>query len=76
MVPKWYHHAVAMNLRLREELHEKAARRAELERRSLNALISDAVAEYLDRRDHAERVQASADKMLPRYADTLRRLGE
>jgi hypothetical protein len=67
---------MAMNLRLRPELQEKAARRAEAEHRSLNALISDALAEYLEKRDHTDRVAASADKMLPRYAETLRRLGE
>jgi hypothetical protein len=32
--------------------------------------------EYLDKRDHAERLAASADKMLPRYAEALRRLGQ
>jgi hypothetical protein len=76
MVLLWYHGAVAINLRLREDLHERAAKAAEAEHRSLNSLICDAVAEYLERRDHVRRVDAAADKMLPRYADTLRRLGE
>jgi predicted transcriptional regulator len=65
-----------MTLRLTDEQSEALRVRAEAEGRSMQAVVQDAVQEYIERHALIEAVERSLDRSLPRYADLLRRLAE
>lgn len=65
-----------MTLRLNDEETEALRARAAAEGRSMQEVARQAVREYVDLADHAERLERVLDSELPRYADALRRLGE
>lgn len=65
-----------MTLRLNDEETEALRARAAAEGRSMQEVARQAVREYVDLADRAERLERVLDSELPRYADALRRLGE
>ncbi len=67
---------MAMTLRLSKDEHEALRQRAELEGISMQEAARRAVREFLARRQHQDRVDAAASKIMSSHADALRRLGE
>ena len=67
---------MAMTLRLTDEETEALRKQAELEGRSMQAVVHEAIQEYLERDDHRSRVAAVSALAAKRYRDVLRRLGE
>ncbi len=65
-----------MTLRLSEEEHEALRERAALEGMSIQEAARRAVREYIARADHRYRVSASAELIMERHGEALRRLGE
>ena len=61
---------------LPDELHASLKKVAEAERRSANATIVVAVAEYVSRRDKRSKVQALATEVAERHAELLDRLAQ
>jgi plasmid stability protein len=67
---------MAMTLRL-DEVETNALRdRAAREGRSMQEVARTAITEYIERNSTRELVDRALDDLLPRYAETLRRLGE
>lgn len=68
---------MAMNLRLREDLQEELKQRAEVEGRSMHAIVVQAIERYLlEEGADRETVRRLGAKYATRHADLLRRLGE
>jgi predicted transcriptional regulator len=67
---------VALNLRLDDAQLEALRTRAQIEDRSMQLVIVAAIEEYLQRHGTADLVNRSLDRVLPRYAEVLRRLAE
>lgn len=67
---------MAMTLRMTDEETEALRKQAALEGRSMQALVHDAIHEYLERDAHRTRVAAVSALAAKRYRDVLRRLGE
>ncbi len=65
-----------MTLRLTDEETEALRRRAELEQRSTQEIVRQALREYIETHSRAELLDRVLDEELPRYAEALRRLGE
>jgi predicted transcriptional regulator len=66
---------MAMTLRLTEAQNEELRRQAEREKRSMQAIARDAIDEYIERRSHRARVEASSRRGAERYAEALDVLG-
>lgn len=67
---------MAMTLRLEDQLNDALRERAAFEDRSMQEIVGDAVAEYIERHSRSDLLDRVLDAELPRYADALRRLGE
>lgn len=66
---------MAMTLRLTDTEAEVLRRRAELERRSMQEVVRQAIREYVESHSRAEILDRVLDEELPRYAEALERLG-
>ncbi|MGH3933057.1 MAG: DUF6290 family protein [Pseudonocardiaceae bacterium] len=64
-----------MTLRLTDAEAEALRRRAELESRSMQEVVRQAVREYVENHSRAELLDQVLDEELPRYAEALERLG-
>ena len=67
---------MAMTLRLDEQETEALRRRAELEGRSMQDVVRQAVRDYIERNSKRELLDRVLDRELPRYAEALERLGQ
>lgn len=67
---------MAMTLRLDDQQTAALRARAEHEGASMQDVAQRAIEEYVARHSLADKVNASLDRSLPRYADLIRRLGE
>jgi uncharacterized protein (DUF1778 family) len=65
-----------MNLRLRDDQTEALRQRAELEGRSMHAIVLQAIDRYLEEQGDRETVRKLGAKYASRHAELLRRLGE
>jgi predicted transcriptional regulator len=66
---------MAMTLRLDEQETEALRRRAEIEGRSMQDVVRQAVRDYIERNSKRELLDRVLDRELPRYAEALERLG-
>ncbi len=66
---------MAFTVRTDEEMEQALDALAEAEGLSRQEIIRRAVLERFERTSHRGRVEASADRMLERWADVLQRLG-
>ena len=66
---------MAMTLRLTNAEAEVLRRRADLERRSMQEVVRQAIREYVESHSRAELLDQVLDEELPRYAEALERLG-
>jgi predicted transcriptional regulator len=67
---------MAMTLRLDDDQSEALRARANVEGRSMQAVAANAIEEYIERHSLDDLVDRSLDRVLPRYAELLKRLGE
>jgi hypothetical protein len=67
---------MALNLRLDDAQLEAVRTRAQIEGRSMQLVVVAAIEEYLQRHSMTDLVNRSLDRVLPRYAEVLRRLAE
>ena len=67
---------MAMTLRLTDAETEVLRRRADLERRSMQEVVRQAIREYVESHSRAELLDRVLDEELPRYAEALERLAE
>lgn len=67
---------MAMTLRLTDDEQAKLQARAEAEGISMQEAARRAVREFVDNSDHRERVALSAERIIRKHAEALRRLGE
>lgn len=74
MVPNWYYHSVAINVRFTDDNEAAVKRQAEAEGISINTMINKAVAEYVARHDHRDRAREILDVEMGRWAELLDRL--
>lgn len=74
VIPDWYHHPMAMTLRLDDELDARLTAVAEQLQRSKQQLVSSAVEDYLERLLHEERVRGAVDRVIAENEGLLRRL--
>jgi hypothetical protein len=67
---------MAMTLRLDDQENDALRRRAELEGRSMQDVVRQAVRDYIERNSKRELLDRVLDEELPRYAEALERLGQ
>lgn len=67
---------MAMTLRLTDAEAQVLRKRAELEQRSVHAVLRQAISEYVARHPRAERFDRIVEQELLRYAEALERLGD
>jgi len=67
---------MAMTLRLTNAETEVLRRRADLERRSMQEVVRQAIREYVESHSRAELLDQVLDQELPRYAEALERLAQ
>jgi predicted transcriptional regulator len=67
---------MAMTLRLNDAETEVLRRRADLERRSMQEVVRQAIREYVESHSRAELLDRVLDEELPRYAEALERLAQ
>jgi hypothetical protein len=67
---------MAMTLRLTDSETEILRRRADLERRSMQEVVRQAIREYVESHSRAELLDRVLDEELPRYAEALERLAQ
>jgi hypothetical protein len=67
---------MAMTLRLAGSEADALRRRAELEHRSMQEVVRQAIREYVDGHSRAELLDRVLDEELPRYSEALERLGQ
>ncbi|HEY5360039.1 MAG TPA: ribbon-helix-helix protein, CopG family [Streptosporangiaceae bacterium] len=65
-----------MTLRLAGSEADALRRRAELEHRSMQEVVRQAIREYVDGHSRAELLDRVLDEELPRYSEALERLGQ
>ncbi len=65
-----------MTLRLDEHETEALRLRAELEGRSMQEIVRQAVRDYVERTSRRDLLDDVLDEELPRYAEALRRLAQ
>jgi uncharacterized protein (DUF1778 family) len=75
VVPKWYHHLVAMNLRLDEEDSALLRALADAEQVSLHEAALRAIRRSARDVAHTARVRDATAEMLDRWGEVLDRLG-
>lgn len=66
---------MVMPLRLTDDEAEALRRRAELESRSMQDVVRQAVREYVEVHSRADLLEQVLDQELPRYTEALERLG-
>lgn len=74
MVPQWYRHAMAMNLRLTAEETEALRQRAEQEGRSMQEVAREAIRQYTAGRQ--QRLAAAVERIRTEDAELLDRLSK
>ncbi len=67
---------MAMTLRLDEQETEALRLRAQIEGRSMQEVVRQAMRDYIERTSKRDLLDRVLDEELPRYAEALRRLGE
>jgi len=67
---------MAMTLRLTNAETEVLRRRADLERRSMQEVVRQAIREYVESHSRAELLDQVLDEELPGYAEALERLAQ
>ena len=67
---------MAMTLRLNNAETEVLRRRADLERRSMQEVVRQAIREYVESHSRAELLDQVLDEELPGYAEALERLAQ
>jgi len=67
---------MAMTLRLDDEQTNALRVRAEHEGASMQAIAVKAIEEYIERHSKRDLVDRALDRVLPTYAEAIRRLGE
>jgi hypothetical protein len=67
---------MAMTLRLTDDEAEALRLRSDVEQRSMQDIVRQAIREYIETHSRAELLDRVLDEELPRYAEALRRLGE
>jgi predicted transcriptional regulator len=67
---------MAMTLRLSDAETEVLRLRADLERRSMQEVVRQAIREYVESHSRAELLDQVLDEELPRYAEALERLAQ
>ncbi|WP_131787202.1 ribbon-helix-helix protein, CopG family [Protofrankia symbiont of Coriaria ruscifolia] len=65
-----------MTLRLTDDETDALRRRSELEQRSMQDVVRQAIREYIETHSRTDLLDRVLDEDLPRYAEALRRLGE
>ena len=65
-----------MTLRLSDAETEVLRLRADLERRSMQEVVRQAIREYVESHSRAELLDQVLDEELPRYAEALERLAQ
>jgi predicted transcriptional regulator len=65
-----------MTLRLTDDEAEALRARADRENRSMQAVMRQALRDYVERKSRSELIDAVLDDELPRYAEALERLGQ
>jgi len=65
-----------MTLRLSDAETEALRLRADLERRSMQEVVRQAIREYVESHSRAELLDQVLDEELPRYAEALERLAQ
>jgi predicted transcriptional regulator len=68
--------SMAMTLRLDDNQANALRARADLEGVSMQAVAVKAIEEYIERHSRQDLVDQALDRVLPTYAEALRRLGE
>ncbi len=76
MLPLWYHAAVAMTLRMSDELDERLQQLADVQHTSKHSLVLRAVEALVTSEAKADQVMASVDRTLVRDAELLARLAD
>lgn len=66
---------MAMTLRLTDDEKDALRARAAIEGISMQEAARRAVREYVSRRDHRDRVETAARRVLDEHADAIERLG-
>ena len=67
---------MAMTLRLDDAETDALRRRAELEGRSMQDVVREALALYIDVKSKRELLDSVLDEEIPRYSEALERLGK
>jgi hypothetical protein len=67
---------MAMTLRLSDDEAEALRLRAELEGRSMQEVVRQAVREYVESHSRSDLLDRVLDEELPRFAEALERLGQ
>lgn len=67
---------MAMTLRLDDDQANALRARAEYEGASMQAVAVKAIEEYIERHSRQDLIDRALDRVLPAYAEALRRLGE
>ena len=67
---------MAMTLRLDDDQANALRARAEFEGTSMQVVAIKAIEEYIERHSRRDLIDHALDRVLPTYADALRRLGE
>lgn len=65
-----------MTLRLDDDQANALRARAEFEGSSMQAVAVKAIEEYIERHSRQDLIDRALDRVLPTYAEALRRLGE
>jgi len=76
MVPEWYHHGMAMNLRLDDQDAALLKSLAEAQDVSMHEAVLRAIRRSAWELGHTARVREASEEMHDRWGDVLRRLGE
>ncbi|QIS05667.1 hypothetical protein F5X71_28165 [Nocardia brasiliensis] len=63
-----------MPIRLTEDNETSLAKQAKVEGASMNQIVNKAVAEYVERHAHRDRVRKSATTQAARFAELMERL--
>lgn len=73
-VPPWYHHFMAMNLRLPDDLDARLDELARTTNESKSSLIAHCVRDMLDSAQHQKVLDATFDRIIRERSALLRRL--
>jgi hypothetical protein len=76
VVAEYYHGAVAMTLRLNEEVAAALREQADVEGISMNQVALKALAEYFKSSAHRDRVLAAGRRVVAAHGEALERLGQ